>query len=171
MTKKTVSRSTKNGTTRAVGISHTHTQEDLSMKRLTIYICVLLMLAAFAPAAHAEEAEAPTGKLMVVWTSADPDVAEKVCLMYTHAAKKYGWFAEVHLVVWGPSQRLLVGDPAIQAKVKAMQEDGVVVEACVACATKLGLVDQIKALGYEVKGMGKPLTGALKDDGTEVITF
>ncbi len=134
-------------------------------------MCVLLVLAALAPASHADEGEAPTGKLMVVWTSADPDVAEKVCLMYAHAAKKYGWFAEVHLVVWGPSQRLLVGDPMIQTKVKAMQEDGVVVEACVACATKLGLVDQIQALGYEVKGMGKPLTQALKDDGTAVITF
>jgi hypothetical protein len=141
------------------------------MKRMTPYICLLFALAAFVPTAQAEEAEAPTGKLMVVWTSADPDVAEKVCLMYTHAAKKYGWFAEVHLVVWGPSQRLLVGDPAIQAKVKEMQEDGVVVEACVACATKLGLVDQIQALGYEVKGMGKPLTEALKDAGTEVLTF
>jgi len=141
------------------------------MNRPTLYICVLLMVAALAPTVRAEESEAPTGKLMVVWTSADPDVAEKVCLMYAHAAKKYGWFADVHLVVWGPSQRLLVGDPTIQTKVKAMQEDGVVVEACVACATKLGLVDQIKALGYEVKGMGKPLTKALKDADTEVITF
>ena len=141
------------------------------MQRLTIYMCVLFVVAALAPAAHAEEGEAPTGKLMVVWTSADPDVAEKVCLMYAHAAKKYGWFAEVHLVVWGPSQRLLVGDPSIQTKVKTMQEDGVVVEACVACATKLGLVDQIQALGYEVKGMGKPLTEALKNADTEVLTF
>jgi len=141
------------------------------MQRLTVYMCVLFVLAALAPAAFAEEGEAPTGKLMVVWTSADPDVAEKVCLMYAHAAKKYGWFAEVHLVVWGPSQRLLVGDPTVQAKVKSMQEDGVVVEACVACATKLGLVDQIQALGYEVKGMGKPLTEALKNADTEVLTF
>jgi len=141
------------------------------MKRTALYICGLLMVAALAPTVCAEESEAPTGKLMVVWTSADPDVAEKVCLMYAHAAKKYGWFADVHLVVWGPSQRLLVGDPTIQTKVKAMREDGVVVEACVACATKLGLVDQIKALGYEVKGMGKPLTKALKDADTEVITF
>jgi hypothetical protein len=69
------------------------------------------------------------------------------------------------------AERLLVGDPTIQAKVKAMQEDGVLVEACVACATKLGLVDQIRALGYEVKGMGAPLTRALKDPGTEVLTF
>jgi hypothetical protein len=141
------------------------------MKRLTFFLCLLLALTAFAHTAHAEEAEAPTGRLMVVWTSADPDVADKVCLMYTHAAKKYGWFAEVHLVVWGPSQRLLIGDPTIQAKVKAMQEDGVVVEACVACANKLGLADQIRELGYEVKGMGVPLTEALKDPNTQVLTF
>ena len=141
------------------------------MKKLTISLCGLIALAAMIPAAQAEESEAPTGKLMVVWTSGDPDVAEKVCLMYTHAAKKYGWFAEVHLVVWGPSQRLLVGDPTIQTKVKAMQEDGVVIEACVACAKKLGLVDQIRTLGYEVKGMGKPLTEALKNADTEVLTF
>jgi hypothetical protein len=141
------------------------------MKRLTLCICLFLALTALAHAIHAAEAESPTGKLMVVWTSADPDVADKVCLMYTHAAKKYGWFAEVHLVVWGPSQRLLVGDPAIQAKVRAMHDDGVVVEACIACASKLGLVDQIRELGYEVKGMGVPLTEALKDPGTEVLTF
>ena len=139
------------------------------MNRLTLYICAVLILAGVA--AHAEESAEPTGRLMVVWTSADPDVADKVCLMYTHAAKKYGWFADVKLVVWGPSQRLLVGDPTIQAKVEQMRDDGVVVEACIACARKLGLVDQIEALGYEVKGMGKPLTAALKDPGTEVITF
>ena len=127
------------------------------MKRLTLYICALFALSALAPAVHSEESEAPTGKLMVVWTSADPDVADKVCLMYAHAAKKYGWFAEVHLVVWGPSQRLLIGDPTIQTKVRAMQEDGIVVEACIACATKLGLVDRIRELGYEVKGMATSL--------------
>jgi hypothetical protein len=124
-----------------------------------------------AQTVQGEEAEAPTGRLLVLWTSADPDVADKVCLMYTHAAKKYGWFAEVHLVVWGPSQRLLIGDPSIQAKVRAMQDDGVVVEACVACANKLGLTDQIRELGYEVKGMGVPLTEALKDPDTQVLTF
>ena len=141
------------------------------MKRMTLYMCLLLGLVAVAHTAQAEEAEEPSGRLMVVWTSADPDVADKICLMYTHAAKKYGWFAEVHLVVWGPSQKLLVEDPAIQSKVKAMQEDGIVVEACVACAKKLGLVEQIRELGYEVKGMGVPLTEALKGPDTQVLTF
>ena len=145
-----------------------------AMRRRTISVLVMMvaaLLVVMQPAAQAEDAEKPNGKLMVVWTSADPDVADKVCLMYTHAAKKYGWFAEVHLVVWGPSQRLLVGDPALQAKVKAMQEDGVIVEACVACARKLELVEELQALGLEVHGMGVPLTEALKDPETEVLTF
>ncbi len=129
------------------------------------------LVAASPCSAQGDEAAPPTGKLMVVWTSADPDVADKVCLMYTHAAKKYGWFAEVRLVVWGPSQRLLAGDPALQAKVKAMQDDGVIVEACIACATKLDLVETIREMGIDVRGMGVPLTDALKDPETEVITF
>jgi hypothetical protein len=91
--------------------------------------------------------------------------------MYTHAAKAYGWFAEVTLVVWGPSQRLLAGDPTIQAKVKAMQKDGVVVQACIACARKLELVEELEALDIDVKGMGVPLSEALKDPATEVLTF
>jgi hypothetical protein len=144
------------------------------MNRAKSSAIMLVMVAAClmsVPLGAEGEAEAPMGKLMVVWTSADPDVADKVCLMYTHAAKAYGWFAEVTLVVWGPSQRLLVGDPTLQAKVKAMQEDGVVVEACVACARKLELVDELEGLGIDVKGMGVPLSEALKDPATEVLTF
>jgi len=142
-------------------------------RRRMIAIAMTMVFACLAPAATGAEGEAedPSGKLMVVWTSADPDVADKVCLMYTHAAKAYGWFAEVTLVVWGPSQRLLAGDPTIQAKVKAMQEDGVVVEACVACARKLELVEELEALDIDVKGMGVPLSEALKDPDTEVLTF
>ena len=141
------------------------------LKRPIMITVLFAMFLAASTSGFADEAEEPNGKLMVVWTSADPEVADKVCLMYTHAAKAYGWFADVRLVVWGPSQRLLVGDPAIQAKVKAMQEDGIAVQACIACAKKLGLVEELEALGVEVRGMGVPLTEALKDDETEVLTF
>ena len=117
----------------------------------------------------AQEADTPE-KLAVVWTSGDPDVAHRVCLMYTHAAQDNKWFDEVRLIVWGPSQRLLVGDKDLQAKVKAMQDDGVIVEACIACAKSFGLVEDIRALGIEVKSMGNPLTTFLKQD-YKVLTF
>jgi len=109
-------------------------------------------------------------RLCVVWSSADPEVARNVCLMYTLHAKKQGWFDVVHLVVWGPSAKLLAEDEAIQTEVKAMQNIGVVTEACVVCAQRYGVDDTLKKLGLEVKGMGEPLTKRLKDNW-KVITF
>jgi hypothetical protein len=90
--------------------------------------------------------------------------------MYTHAAVKNKWFDEVRLVVWGPSARLLAGDKDLQAKVKAMMKDGVVVQACVVCADSYGVSDTLRSLGIEVKAMGKPLTDILKSD-YKVLTF
>jgi hypothetical protein len=56
----------------------------------------------------------------------DSYVAERVALMYTHAAKTAGWFREVTLVIWGPSAKLISENIKLQEKIKAMQKDGVV---------------------------------------------
>jgi hypothetical protein len=90
--------------------------------------------------------------------------------MYTHNAKRQGWFGEVTLVVWGPSAKLLSENPALQERVKAMIADGITVEACVACANMYGVAADLSALGIDVKGMGVPLTDYLKSDA-KVLTF
>jgi len=124
-----------------------------------------------APAAAPQPvATSEPTRLAVLWTSGDPDVAHRACFMYTLNAKRAKWFDEVTLVVWGPSQRLLVGDKDLQAKVKAMTAVGVKVQACIACAKSYGLVDALRELGIEVKGMGPPLSDYLKD-GWKVLTF
>ena len=109
-------------------------------------------------------------KLVVVWTSDDPMVADRVAFMYTHAAKTAGWFKEVTLIVWGPSAKLITTDLKLQEKLKAMQKDGVIIEACIACANAYGVAGDLKKLGYDVKGMGKPLSDYLKS-GAKVLTF
>lgn len=111
-----------------------------------------------------------SSQLAVLWTSGDPDVAHRVCLMYTHAAQKNEWFAQVKLIVWGPSARLLAGDRELQSKVQALIADGVHVQACVVCADSYGVTKYLRALGIEVKQMGEPLTDLLKD-GWKVLTF
>jgi hypothetical protein len=58
----------------------------------------------------------------------------------------------------------------VQAKVKSMMEDGVQVQACIVCADSYGVTERLRELGLEVKAMGLPLTGMLKDDW-KVITF
>jgi len=103
-------------------------------------------------------------KLVILWTSDDPYLAERMVLMYAHAAKNNGWFNEVTIIIWGPSAKMVAENLKIQEKLKAMQNDGVEIRACIACATAYGVVDDLKNLNFEVKGMGKPLTEYLKSD-------
>lgn len=134
-----------------------------------VAIAVLAVALAAVVATEGREETAPT-RLAVVWNSDDPYVAHRVCLMYTHAAKSAGWFDEVKLVVWGPSAKLLAEDKELQAKLKAMQESGVVTQACVVCADAYNVSDALRQLGLEVKGMGKPLSDMLQSDW-KIITF
>ena len=138
------------------------------MIRMFVISCVLLMTPILD--LKAQEMETKKEKLAVLWVSGDRDVAEKSCLMYTHAAKRNGWFDEVVLIVWGSSSSLLAKDVALQEKVKAMKEDGVIVEACMACSNMLGVTEDLQALGIDVKGMGVPLTEYLKS-GYHVLTY
>ncbi len=114
---------------------------------------------------------ATPSNLAIVWTSADPDVAHRMVLMYTNASKKNGWFDNVRLVVWGPSQRLLVGDKDIQAYVQRLRETGVIVEACQACSDSYGITETLREMDIEVKYMGVPLSDFLKNAQWEVMTF
>ncbi|MGC9346743.1 MAG: DsrE family protein [Anaerolineae bacterium] len=100
--------------------------------------------------------------LAVIWSSDNPEVAHKVCFMYTHNAKRHGWFEHVTLIVWGPSAELASRDIRIQEKLRAMAEDGVVLEACKACADAYGVSEKLTELGVDVKYMGVPLTEMLK---------
>ena len=130
---------------------------------------VILLGLEFVKASGCNEKAADT-KLAVLWTSGDADVAKNVCFMYTHAAKKAKWFDEVKLIVWGPSSRLLAGDKELQQQVKQMIADGVTLQACVKCADRYGVSEQLRTLGIEVRGMGRPLTEILKSDW-KVLTF
>ena len=117
-----------------------------------------------------QSGNAEPDKLAVLWASGDPEVAHKVCLMYTHAAKKNNFFKEVKLIIWGPSSRLLAADKSVQEKVKSMADDGVTLVACIACADSYGVSDTLRDMGIEVKPMGRPLTDMLKQ-GWKVLTF
>jgi hypothetical protein len=90
--------------------------------------------------------------------------------MYTFNAKKYGWFDEIQLLVWGPSSKLLSHDRELQEYIARMKEAGVTLTACKACADMYGVSDALAGMGIEVKYMGKPLTDMLKSDW-KVITF
>lgn len=142
------------------------------IKQKTLILLFMGILLSLSPMIKSQTAnpDPASDKLVVLWTSDDPYVAERVALMYTHAAKTAGWFKDVTLIIWGPSAKLTSENLKIQEKLKAMQKDGVVIEACIACANAYGIADELKKLGFDVKGMGKPLTDYLKS-GAKVLTF
>ena len=91
----------------------------MKSKSILTIVIIALLVALLPSHIIAQENSKSRSKLAVLWTSGDPDVAHRVAFMYSHTAKKVGWFDEVTLIVWGPSQRILIGDKDLQAKVKA----------------------------------------------------
>ncbi|MDZ7775270.1 MAG: DsrE family protein [Bacteroidales bacterium] len=108
-------------------------------------------------------------QLVVVWTSGDKEVAMNMVLMYTYNAKKYDWWEDITLLVWGPSQKILTTDKEVQEYIKKIRDVGVTVLACKACANKYGVANKLSELGLEVKYTGKDLTDFIKN--RKVITF
>ena len=87
------------------------------MKYKTLIAVVLIITAVcFLFTIHTEaQLEKPGNeKLVVVWSSADKEVALKMVFMYTTASKQLGMWDDITLVVWGPSATLLSEDEELQ---------------------------------------------------------
>lgn len=132
--------------------------------KLKFLLFVLILASCSSELLKAQEDNVNTASdtLVVLWSSGDPEVAEKACLMYASAAKKFGWFREVILIVWGPSEKLLAENSVLKDKIATMMKDGVIVEACVACSNMYGVTEELRVCEVDVKGMGVPLTRYLK---------
>lgn len=107
-------------------------------------------------------------KLCVIWTSADPEVAMNMALMYAKNSRLKGWWGTVRLIVWGPSQKTLMADAALQKEILECAKAGVELWACRACADRYGLAARLEGLGLDVIYVGDPLTRMLKDDWSVV---
>jgi len=131
------------------------------MIRISMVIVYMTILS--VPTLLGQGTKSEKDTLVVLWTSGDIEVAEKMVYMYVYNAKKAKWFDEVIFIIWGPSARLLADNVKLQEEVKKMQEIGIRTEACVACARMYEVDDDLRELGIDVKGMGKPLSDYLKD--------
>ena len=112
--------------------------------KLILLVLVFSLCSAKILRAQDGKIATPSDTLVVLWSSGDPDVAEKACMMYAHAAKKYNWFKEVILIVWGPSEKLLAENSKLKDKIASMKKDGVIVEACIACSNMYGVTNDLK---------------------------
>ena len=109
-------------------------------------------------------------RIVVVWSSGDPEVAHETCFLYTRNAKKRGWFDDVTLIIWGPSAPLLVKDESLQKEIMAMMRGGVRVMACRKCAEDYGVHGHLVDMGIESIYIGETLSDMIKE-GRHVLTF
>lgn len=109
-------------------------------------------------------------KLLIVWSSADEEVAKKLILLYGSVMLPRAYWDEATIMVWGPSAKLLAHNKELQERVKTVMQTGVKFNACVVCSDDYGVSDELSALGIELTHTGEMLTNALQSD-YKVITF
>ena len=109
-------------------------------------------------------------KLLIVWSSADVEVARKMVLLYSGVILPRGYWDKAHLMVWGPSAKLLAEHDGLQTMVKTIAATGVSLSVCVVCSDDYGVTETLRSLGVEPIHTGELLTEALKTDW-KVITL
>jgi hypothetical protein len=112
--------------------------------------------------AGAQEGLRPEDELVVIWRSGDADMFHTGVYLFTLNAKRFHWFDQVTLLLWGPSQKLLLADADVQRKVKEMQSAGVRVVADIDPSLDYDIESELRAVPIEVTIMGGQLVGVLK---------
>jgi len=149
----------------------------LRVTLIAIAIGVVFILIGYAKSNPQGKAKEPNlsvdekSELIVVWTSGDKEVALKMVFMYTYNAKKYEWWKDITLVIWGPSAKLASEDAEIQEYLGKMQDEGIILRACKGCADQYAVSTKLEELGIEVVYIGKDFTDYLKDESSTVVTF
>jgi hypothetical protein len=103
-------------------------------------------------------------KLNILWTTTDKDTIFNMISMYASNSKRYNWWKEVNVIIWGASAKLVATDGMVQTEIKEMQNMGVNIEACKDCCDNLGATDKLLSIGIDVRYLGEPLTKYLKSD-------
>lgn len=111
-----------------------------------------------------------TDKLLIVWSSGDIEVAKKMVLLYSSVILPRGYWDIAHLMIWGPSAKLLAENEDLQDMVKNIKDTGVELSVCVVCSDDYGVTKQLEELGVKPIHTGELLTESLKSD-YKVITI
>ncbi len=109
-------------------------------------------------------------KLLIVWSTAEIEVAKKMVLLYSSVILPRGYWDQAHLMIWGPSAKLLSENTELQGMVSKIKETGVELSCCVVCSDEYGVTEKLASLGIDMIHTGEKLTDALKEDW-KVITF
>lgn len=109
--------------------------------------------------------------LLIVWSSADLEVANKFALLYSSVILQRDYWKKAHLMLWGPSIKLAKKNKKIQQQLLEIQATGVKMSACIVCVEDYKAIKNLEKLNIKIKHTGTLLTKALKSDKWSVLTI
>ena len=109
-------------------------------------------------------------KVFVLLSSGDREVALEVGLRWPLNAAKKKWVDEVKVIIFGPSERVAAYDLEVKEKLRELQEAGIEVIACKACADEYGVTRVLEEADITVIYVGS-LMAELINDGWASLTF
>ncbi|MEC9484934.1 MAG: hypothetical protein UMR38_03535 [Candidatus Izemoplasma sp.] len=109
-------------------------------------------------------------KLVVLWKSDNLVDIQEMITPYIIASKKNGWWDSVEVIIWGPSQKIVVENDDVKRRVALMTKQNIPLYACKKCAEDLNVDQALENLGVNVMYTGELLTDFLQSDA-KVITL
>ncbi len=109
-------------------------------------------------------------KVFIVVSSRDKEVVKWPALTYPLNATKNKWMDEVRVILFGPAEELAAHHPEVQEKLKELQEAGIEVMACKACADEWNITGVLEEAGIKVVYVGSVISQLIKD-GWASLTF
>jgi len=105
-----------------------------------------------------------SNNLYILWTNPDVLTSQFMVMMYATNSKIHNWWNDVTVIIWGATAKLVAENDVIQERIKMAMQVGVKISACISCARELGVIEDLKNLGIEVKPWGEPLSEILKSN-------
>lgn len=108
-----------------------------------------------------------SSKVLVIVSSGEKEKA-LTGLLYARNAKQREWMDEVKVILFGPSENLLVEDEDIQDLVKQISENEKPV-ACKFLSDRDGISEKIEEIGVDVDYVGSIISGLIKEGYTPMV--
>jgi len=109
-------------------------------------------------------------KLLIIWSTSEIEVAKKMILLYGSVILPRNYWDEAHIMIWGPSAKLLAENVELQEMVTQVQATGVKFSCCVVCSDDYGVTEELASLGIDMTHTGEMLTESLQSNW-KVLTF
>ncbi len=109
-------------------------------------------------------------KVFLILSSADSVVHRELSFPYSFNSKTKGWMDQVRVILWGPTEKLILEDLEFQEEIRMLLDEGIEVYACKSCSDHFEVSKQLEEIGIDVRYVGSFVSDMLKE-GWHQLTF